>query len=294
MAALDLRPLSLGELLDRTFSVYRRHFLVFAGIATIPYVFVFIAVAAVAVAFGIAIPFSILRAGHAPFSPPMIGALFFGVLIIVLASLAAFAVSAGATVIAVSEIYGVRKPAIWASLRAPFGKAWRLIGVTVLISLIAFGGMIFLIIPGIYLGCRMSVAIAAALIDDAGPADAIRRSFFLTKGYAGRVFLIFLLTLALTYAAVAFSQIPFAILIAASAKNRALVLLWTALMEITSLLANVAIAPISSIALALYYYDLRIRKEAFDLQMMMQTIGPDPMPPAISGGVPSAFGRDAS
>ena len=37
MAALDLRPLSLGELLDRTFFLYRRHFLLFIGIASIPY-----------------------------------------------------------------------------------------------------------------------------------------------------------------------------------------------------------------------------------------------------------------
>jgi len=39
MAALDLRPLSLGELLDRTFFLYRRHFLLFVGIAAIPYSF---------------------------------------------------------------------------------------------------------------------------------------------------------------------------------------------------------------------------------------------------------------
>ncbi len=37
MAALDLRPLSLGELLDRTFFLYRRHFLLFIGIAAVPY-----------------------------------------------------------------------------------------------------------------------------------------------------------------------------------------------------------------------------------------------------------------
>ena len=36
MAALDLRPLSLGELLDRTFFLYRRHFLLFVGIAAMP------------------------------------------------------------------------------------------------------------------------------------------------------------------------------------------------------------------------------------------------------------------
>lgn len=37
MSHLDLRPLSLGEVLDRTFSLYRRHFLLFIGIAAIPH-----------------------------------------------------------------------------------------------------------------------------------------------------------------------------------------------------------------------------------------------------------------
>ena len=36
MAATDLRPLSLGELLDRTFSYYRKHFLLFVGIMALP------------------------------------------------------------------------------------------------------------------------------------------------------------------------------------------------------------------------------------------------------------------
>src|SRR2546429_8833007 len=36
MADLDLRPLSLGEILDRTFTLYRKHFLLFAGITAIP------------------------------------------------------------------------------------------------------------------------------------------------------------------------------------------------------------------------------------------------------------------
>jgi hypothetical protein len=36
MPAMDLRPLSLGEILDRTFSLYRRFFLLFIGISAIP------------------------------------------------------------------------------------------------------------------------------------------------------------------------------------------------------------------------------------------------------------------
>lgn len=36
MPELDLRPLSLGEILDRTFTLSRRKFLLFAGIIAIP------------------------------------------------------------------------------------------------------------------------------------------------------------------------------------------------------------------------------------------------------------------
>ena len=33
MNTFDLRPLSVGEILDRTFTLYRRHFWLFIGIA---------------------------------------------------------------------------------------------------------------------------------------------------------------------------------------------------------------------------------------------------------------------
>jgi hypothetical protein len=36
MAKLGLRPLSLGELLDRTFALYRQHFALFVGITALP------------------------------------------------------------------------------------------------------------------------------------------------------------------------------------------------------------------------------------------------------------------
>ena len=36
MPELDLRPLSLGEIPDRTFTLYRRNFLLFTGIIAIP------------------------------------------------------------------------------------------------------------------------------------------------------------------------------------------------------------------------------------------------------------------
>ena len=37
MAVAELRPMSLGQLLDRTFSLYRSHFLLFVGVMALPY-----------------------------------------------------------------------------------------------------------------------------------------------------------------------------------------------------------------------------------------------------------------
>jgi hypothetical protein len=48
--------------------------------------------------------------------------------------------------------------------------------------------------------------------------------------------------------------------------------------------AEVLAQPILLIATSIFYYDLRVRKEAFDLQLMMNPGGPAPAGP---GSVPS-------
>jgi len=45
---------------------------------------------------------------------------------------------------------------------------------------------------------------------------------------------------------------------------------------VLDLVLQVALAPISAIALVLFYYDQRIRKEGFDIEWMMQQAGLTP------------------
>jgi hypothetical protein len=294
MAALDLRPLSLGELLDRTFFLYRRHFLLFVGIAAIPYLVLIAAGLGFVLLAKFAGPASSVPIHRMPPAAPAIGAVSGGIFVFVVLFLSLFLLSYGATVFAVSEIYTGRQAKIRIVVRRALSRLWGILGVMLLSFLVMIPAFILLIIPGIYVACRISVGTAAALIDGIGPMDGIRRSFALTKGFAGRAFLIILLTVAMSWAVIAVFQIPFVILIAASAKHPTLVVFWTILMQIGNVSSSIIVAPVSTIAFALYYYDLRVRKEAFDLQMMMQAIGADPMPPPIAGGVPSVFGRDAS
>jgi hypothetical protein len=293
MAALDLRPLSLGELLDRTFFLYRRHFLLFLGIAAIPYSLFFVinlATALIPVFIRTAPPGGMQRA--ALVTAAVGGGLF--ALVAILVGFVAFLFSVGATVFAVSEIYLGRQTTIRDSLRRVRGKAATIFGVLILSGLVLGAGFIALVIPGIYLMCRICVATPAALLEDLGPADSIRRSFDLTRDFAGRAFMIYTLYFAIVWGVVAVFQLPFVLLMKMSAKQTPLLILWTVLNQVGNFIGSALVAPVSTIGFALFYYDLRVRKEAFDLQMMMQAIGADPMPPPLTGGTPTMFGRNAS
>ena len=298
MPAIDLRPLSLGELLDRTFFLYRRHFLLFTGIAAIPYSFFFVVNlgSTLFARFRLGVP-SFPIPGQLPSPGSALAASGSGIvafIVIVFAGFIAFLFSVGASVFAVSEIYTGHETSIHASLGRVRGHAFTIFGVLLLSGLIMAGGFILLIFPGIYLACRICVATAAALLEDIGAADAIRRSFSLTRNFAGRAFLIYLLTLAMAFAVIGALQFPFGLLIALYARQREIVTILMVVMQVGSFFGNVLVAPISTIAFALFYYDLRVRKEAFDLQMMMQAIGGAPVPPPITSSVPSTFGSDAS
>jgi hypothetical protein len=293
LGTLDLRPLSLGELLDRTFFLYRRHFLLFVGIAAIPYSFFFVVnlmsallpVLARSAASGHIQSTGIAAVAASGGLLALVGAFVGGV---------AFLFSVGATVYAVSEIYTGRQTTIRESLGRVRGKTGLIFGVLFLSGLILFAGLIALVIPAIYLLCRICVATPAALLEDLGASDSIRRSFELTRNFAGRAFMIYLLYFAMVWGVIAVFQFPFLALMAIYARQTQLLVLFTVLMQLGNFIGSSLVAPVSTIGFALFYYDLRVRKEAFDLQMMMQAVGADPMPPPITGGVPSMFGRDAT
>jgi hypothetical protein len=295
MATLDLRPLSLGELLDRTFFLYRRNFLLFTGIAAIPYSLFFIVNLTSTL-------FTRFRFGGrfpVPGQLPQVGTGFAaggGILafLVIVAGFIAFLFSMGATVFAVSELYTGHGTSIHASLGRVRHHTLTIFGVLFLSGAMVFVGFILFVIPGIIAACRISVAIPAALLEDIGAAEGIRRSWALTRNFAGRAFMIYLLYFAMVWGVIAVFQLPFIVLVAAYARQPQVVTILTVFMQVGNFIGSVLVAPVSTIGFALFYYDLRVRKEALDLQMMMQAIGGNPVPPPITGGVPSMFGRDAS
>jgi len=284
MSTLDLRPLSIGELLDRTFSLYRRNFLLFAGIAAIPHLLVLavklaqVAVMPVVGKVATQPPAAELQAAIGTLAPgnPIAFAAF--ALLGVVIYLVAILFSQGGTVFAVSELYLGRATSIGQSLSRAKSELGTLFGVLFLNGLVMILGLLLLIIPGFYMMCRLCVAVPAALLENLGPRDSLERSFALTKDNAGRAFLIYLLYFVILYAAVILFAIPFGVGVGVSQNDPVMLRTWTALSEVGTFAAEVLITPILTIGMAIFYFDLRVRKEAFDLQLMMNP---------LAGGVPA-------
>jgi hypothetical protein len=283
MSTLDLRPLSIGELLDRTFSLYRRNFALFIGISAIPQLLVL----ALQLAQVVFIPARTVVAPPASTefqaaSPSFLVAGVAGIVLLAVVGLivyfAAYLFAQGATVYAVSELYLGRATTIGQSLSRVRGELGSLLGVIILNGLVTGISFLLLIIPGIYMACRLCVCIPAALLEHLGPRESLERSFGLTKDNAGRAFLILLLYVVILYAALFLFDIPFGIGAQSAAHDPATLRVWTALMQVGNFIATILVTPIFTIATSIFYFDLRVRKEAFDLQLMMNPAG---------GGVPA-------
>jgi len=327
VSSLDLRPLSLGELLDRCFTLYRRHFLLFVGIVGLPYLLL---LAIQLVQIFVFFPTTLFNQGapvtdQAPFSFPSTGAIVSAVvfyIVMFVAFVVAYLLAQGGTVFAVSELYLGHPITIRAALGKMRGRMLSLLGLVILNALIiggcaiaaaipifiliglaaqlARGGAAAAILTGIlvlllfmlliavvvYVTCRLLVAVPAALLEDAGPVTALQRSFALTKKNAGRAFLVLLISTAITGAVVSVLAIPpyIGMFVSMMARHFETMRLWLALVQGGVYIGEALAGPILIIATSVFYFDLRIRKEALDLQMMIAPVG---SPAPLTGGTPT-------
>lgn len=260
MTTVDLRPLSLGEVLDRTFSLYRQHFLLFVALAGIP-----------------RLPVTLLSLVQlwlptvASISSILTMVVFYIALFI--AAIAGYLLAQGGTVLAVSELYLGRPAEVTVTLRRVVDEMFSLLGVVILSGLAIGAATIFLIIPGIYVACRLLVCVPVAVIEKKGPGDSLSRSFDLTKGFAGRAFVVMLFYFAVAIGLSALVVLPITFVIAVNVNNPEIVRSWASVQTVLSAMAETLLTPIVLIATSIFYYDLRVRKEAFDLQVMMDPEG---------------------
>lgn len=292
MAEWELRPLSLGEILDRTFTLYRRNFLLFLGITAVPHLLTL----GLNITQAMLTKFPTVQKPSVPVEEFQTrvasnGLMAYGIggfLIAIVIYLLVYLFSQGGTIYAVSDLYLGRPATITGSLKKMWGQLLNLLGVTILNGLAIAGATIFLIIPGIYVACRLLTGVPAALLEDLGARASLERSWALTRDNAGRAFLIYLLYFAMLYGIMGVAMIPFGVMVTMSAKDPTMLRTAMVLMQVASFVASIIVGPFLLIATSVFYYDLRVKKEAFDLQMMMNPEGLGAVP--VRPNVPSILG----
>ena len=254
----QVRPLSLGEILDRTFQFYRKEFVLFVGISAIPQ----------AVALVLRVGLKGLQRSN---STGMALTAIVGVFVVLIASLLATAFSQAATSVAVSEMYLGRKTSIGQAFESIRGRIGTMAGILVGLGVFYFIGFILLIIPGIYMMLIWALAIPAAAIEDLGFAECRDRSKTLTEGAKGRIFVIYVLVVTITYGVlIGMGMILGAVGITTLGRGFQLSFVYQVAEEVITFIGTTLVGPLGMIAFTIAYYDQRVRKEGFDIQYMMQ------------------------
>ena len=260
--ATALRPLSTGELLDRTFSLYRSHFALFLGIFALPHLFV---LAFQCLAFAFRTPGNQVRNAFT--------AAIFGLLAVLL-SMVVSAASQAATVVAVSNVHLDRPAGVMDSFSKVKSQIGGVIWLSIAVGFLVGLACLALIVPGILLMIRWSLAVPAKVLEDKSTGDAMSRSTELTKGNRGRIFVIWLLFVVLSIGFSLLLQWPIQV---AAGVSRQVALQnvavgWRVASLVATFISTCLVGPLATIAFSLVYYDERVRKEAFDLQLMMATL----------------------
>lgn len=289
---IRFRPRQLSELLDELFRLYRRHFSLIVGVALL--------VALPGLVWSLATGVYRLNStsyanlvtttgtSTPTFNSQQLSNLAGTFLLGGLGALILLPFSVGAVYRAVTDVALGRPATIGAVLRETLARYWPLLGLIGLGLLLVIGwfiaeviGFVLLIIPGlavfcfaVYLAVRWSLVVAAMMAEDVGPIRGLGRSWSLVSGSWWRTFGI-LLIVGILQSIISYALLILFTLFAdifSSGDFRA------ALVSVGSTLLSALVSPITTIAVVLLYFDLRVRKEGLDLDQLAQQTSPGPAP----------------
>jgi hypothetical protein len=264
--APQLRPLSVGEVLDASFKVVRSSFGTLAACVLV-----------------VALPLNIVNtlitastsdnafnldsnpSGDVSTGTALAGSLLTTVLSLVLTTLAA-----AACFRAVSSVYLGEQPTVGESLSFAASKLLPLIVLSILFTIGLIPAFLLLILPGIWLAVAWSVGFPAMLSEGLGPAQALGRSFRLVKGRwwptFGAVLVMYLIVIVIS----GILGVLFGATLIASLDSEAVA---AVIYTIVNTLSSLITLPLFAAVLTIIYFDLRVRKEGFDLHLLARGVG---------------------
>jgi len=291
----SLRPLRLGEILDAGIKIYRQKFSTLLK-----------AVAITAIPVGIlqllvqlsTLPDTATRtvavtptsSAHVT-STSAAGA--GGTILLGIVTLLAGVLAQAACLKAVSDTYvgaetdwrtslrfGFRRigPLLWAQLL--YALAFAAIMIGLIAPVVVLGPLVvILVIPGLlvlipWLYVSWALYVPALLVEDVRGSRSLRRSMWLVRGRWWPTFGTLLVAQLMISAVTSVLMMAFVVLAVAQASFAVLVVTAT----IVSTIATLLTTPFQASLIAVIYFDLRVRKEGFDLQLLAERVGVTPSP----------------
>jgi hypothetical protein len=288
--AADIRPMNFGEILDGALVMYRRHFGLFFKLAVV--------VLAVPVLLLVYVTArwqgAFLMRSQDPTA--VLSVLVWFLPILILYYLASLVLTAG-TVRIISDAYLGRAPRLQDALALGLSKLWGLVGVglgkgvivllagfgfAIIVGLLAVmakgagaGGALLIFVAGvagawfvIYVLCGYGVTTPIVVLEELGSSfDAFRRSWELTRGFRGKVFGLGFIAFLL------FNALPNWVIQIPAALTRLTMPGVSIGLGALATIVPVILSPAIAAVITLIYYDLRVRREAFDLQVLGQRLG---------------------
>jgi hypothetical protein len=292
-----LRPLGIGDVLDRVFAIYRARAVGLFVLGLILFVALVVAWIVLSVAFAFAGRATFTRLSQQPTNDPvallanpafldLMGALFLYFIVGWVITLLVGAVFTGAVIDAAAAAHLGHERSLSQSFVVGFGSSLRIffagVLVTIAVTLIAVvfnvasalvnNGIVLFLIFCVYLFVQTYVQASwfvspvIATIEHHGPISSLRRSWQLSTGFRWRIvglvlllvvlfLVLFVLVVFLVGAVTALNQTAGAIAVFIAAF--AAIPLWM---------------PLFFGTMTVLYYDLRVRKEGFDLQLAAEAM----------------------
>ncbi len=298
------RSMSVGEWLDATFTLYRRNFALIASISAvvqIPYALLtWLLFELTGVATFVRSPFSsfttqtLTPAQAQALINSAVGVLAVSAGLLLLSLLLVVPLGEAATTRAVSDRYLDRPSSLLSAYRAAWSRIGALVtmililvgayvgaiaavvALAILLGAVGAGGLgaviavlavIALIPAAVVVYVRTAIAVPAIVLERVSGLRGLQRSWELVSGRFwptfGRLLLLALISSIISSVVAAVFELPGA----AIAPNNTFIF-----SQVASAIAAVFVGPITYIGVTLLYYDTRIRKEGFDIEMLARSL----------------------
>ena len=252
-----LQPMGVGEILDAAIKLYRsqwRSLMAIVAIALVPITFLQV---------------FLTRSLGSPYSTDAVPADVEGTLIAsgVLALIQLLVVQpflTAAVAKASADVYLGHTVVVGSTFRFAVSRIHSILWISILSGLAALLGFLLLIVPGIIVLVRYYFGSTVLVVEGKKGSKALGRSWRLAKGSFWKIFGTLLLAGILSNIIESILSIPAALAFGAIGPAG-----WP-LYAIGLSVAAILTTPFTTLIAVLLYFDLRIRKEAFDLEVMAQ------------------------